>query len=315
MKIAILDYQTLRTGNLQPISNIATTLNTYDNTLPHQVVNHSDNATVVITNKVVLNEQHLSQLPALKLICIAATGTNNVDLEAAKKLGIQVCNVAGYSTNSVAQHTFSMMFNLLGNNPAYAQDTRNGLWQQSEHFCFLHHPINEVAGKTLAIVGYGTLGKKIAQIATAFDMNVLIAERKGQTPRPGRVEFTKALASADIVSLHCPLTPSTENLIDSDELKLMKPSAILLNSARGGVVNESALAIALTNNTISAAGVDVLTEEPPKSNNPLIQYQGDNLQLTPHIAWASKQSVDRLLNEIALNIDAFKLGTERNRVA
>lgn len=314
MKIAILDNQTLLSGDITPVKSLASQLNCYDATTPEQVLKHCHNMDVVITNKVVLNQQTLTQLPHLKLICIAATGTNNVDLAAAKSLGIEVCNVAGYSTNSVAQHTFSMIFNLLGNQHRYYQDCKSGQWQQSEHFCFLDYPIDEVAGKTMAIIGYGNLGKKIAQIAQAFDINVLIAERKGAQPRAGRVSFEHALNEADIISLHCPLTDDTHDLIGEPEFAMMKQGAILINGARGGVVNEQALVDALTNQRIAGAGVDVLSKEPADINNPLINYQGENLLLTPHIAWASQQSVTRLLAQIALNIDAFKRNEKRNCV-
>ena len=249
-----------------------------------------------------------------KLICIAATGTNNVDLDAAKKYGIAVTNVAGYSTPSVVQHTFSMLFNLLGNTHRYIANCNNGLWQKSEHFCFLDHSFDEVVGKTIAIIGYGELGQAVAKAANAFGLEVLVAERKGQAPRAGRVEFEYALQHSDIISLHCPLTENTRGLINQAEFELMKTSALLINTARGGIVDEVALINALKHQKIAGAAFDVLTKEPAKDNNPLIQYKGENLILTPHIAWSSSQSISRLIKQIALNINAFQQGQKRNRV-
>lgn len=315
MKIVILDHATLTTGDIAPIKTLASSLTCFEHTSANDVLARCQQADVVITNKVVLTKEILTQLPNLKLICIAATGTNNVDLEAAKIGGIAVCNVAGYSTASVVQHSFSLLFNLLGNTHRYIQDCQQGLWQQSQHFCLLDHPIDEVAGKTIAIIGYGELGKAMSMVANAFGMKVLVSERKNQTPRNGRVTFTDALTQADIISLHCPLTDETKNLIDEAEFALMKPTAVLLNTARGGIVNEQALVNALTQHQIAGAAVDVLSQEPAQQDNPLISYTKANLLLTPHIAWASQQSVSRLLAQIALNINAFSQGENRNRVA
>jgi glycerate dehydrogenase len=315
MNIVILDHGTLLTGDLTPISTLNANLRCYNSTTPEQIVDRALNADVIITNKVVISSEIMAQLPNLKLICIAATGTNNVDLTAAKSHSIAVTNVAGYSTASVVQHTFSLIFNLLGNTHKYITDCKHGKWQQSEHFCFLDHEFNEVYGKTLTIVGSGNLGSAVANVANAFGMNVVLAERKGMPTRAGRVEFNTAVAQADIVSLHCPLNDDTRNLIASDELNLMKPSAVLINTARGGIVDENALVNALANNQIKAAAFDVLAIEPATECNPLANYSGDNLLLTPHIAWASKQSVSRLIALIAKNIQDFEQGLTTNRVA
>lgn len=314
MKIVILDYATIENGDLSPLNELSPNITTFDNTLQSQVVERCQGFDVVITNKVVLNQEALTQLSSVKLICIAATGTNNVDLVAAKQQGIAVTNVAGYSTASVVQHTFALLFNLLGNTHNYITDCKSGQWQKAEHFCFLDHSINEVAGLKMALIGYGDLGSAVAKAASAFGIDVLISERKNSPVRDGRVAFEDALKRADIISIHCPLNADTENLISTNEFALMKPTAVLINTARGGIVNESALANALINKKIAGAATDVLSKEPAEQSNPLIQYKGDNLLLTPHIAWASNQSISRLIKQIALNITAFQEGQMRNRV-
>jgi glycerate dehydrogenase len=314
MNIVILDYATFNNGDITALEDMAQSLICYDSTQPHHVIERCKKADIAITNKVVFNRDLLEQLSNLKLICIAATGTNNVDLIAAKEFDIAVTNVVGYSTYSVVQHTFSLIFNLLGNTHRYLDDCRNHAWQASEHFCLLTYSIEEVFDKTIAIIGYGELGQAVERAAIAFGLKVIIAERKGHTPRAGRVSFEQALSQADIISLHCPLTDETCNMISECELSLMKPSSLIINTARGGIVDESALVKALINNQIAGAAFDVLTVEPAESTNPLMQYTGNNLLITPHIAWASKQSIVRLIDEIALNIRAFQTGNKRNRV-
>ncbi|WP_105170876.1 D-2-hydroxyacid dehydrogenase [Pseudoalteromonas sp. T1lg24] len=314
MKIAILDYATIENGDLSPLNALTQNIALFDNTSPAQVIERCQGMDVIITNKVVIDQTALSQLSTVKLICIAATGTNNVDLVAAKQHGIAVTNVAGYSTASVVQHTFALLFNLLGNTHQYIADCHNNQWQQASHFCFLDHSIDEIAGLKMALIGYGDLGRAVAKAATAFGIETLISERKNSPVRDGRVTFDDAIANADIISVHCPLNQETENLISTREFKLMKSSAVLINTARGGIVDESALAHALLTNQIKAAAIDVLSKEPAQDNNPLVQYHGSNLLLTPHIAWASKQSISRLIKQIALNISAFENGETRNRV-
>ena len=313
MNITVLDAATLANTSLDALAQLGK-LTCYDLTAKEQVVERCQDADVVVSNKVVINQHAMSKLPNLKLICVAATGTNNIDLGAAKEHGIAVTNVAGYSTPSVVQHTFTLITNLLGNTHRYINDCQQGLWQQSPMFCRLDYSFNEIAGKTLAIVGYGSLGKAVADVARAFGANVIISERKGQTPREGRVSFNDALTTADIISVHCPLTDETRNQIAAAELSMMKPSAIIINTARGGIINEADLADALANNVIAGAGVDVLSKEPAEQENPLALYKGANLLLTPHIAWASQESIVRLVNEIALNIQAFNQGEMRNRL-
>ncbi len=272
------------------------------------------NATVIISNKVLLDDEALAAAPHLRLICIAATGTNSVDLEAATRHGIAVCNVRGYATPSVVQHTFAVMLSLSMRLGRYRRAVMRGEWQQSPHFSMLDYPIHELAGKTLGIVGYGELGKNVAKVAEAFGMRVLISQRPGGVPLPDRLPLHELLPQVDVLSLHCPLTPETRNLIGEKELALMKPTALLINTARGGIVDEVALADTLRDHRLGGAAVDVLTTEPPRSGNPLLANDIPNLIITPHIAWASIEARQRLLEQIGLNIAAFLNGTQRNRV-
>ncbi|MBI5438243.1 MAG: D-2-hydroxyacid dehydrogenase [Nitrosomonadales bacterium] len=287
----------------------------HESTPPERLLECLESAEVAITNKVPLLAASLAQLPRLKLIAVAATGTNNVDLAYCREQGIAVCNVSGYSTHSVAEHTFALLLALRRQLPAYHADIVAGAWQHSVHFALLNHTLNDLHGSTLGIFGFGEIGKAVARIAEAFGMKVLVAERKNApTIRAGRVPFEQMLAEADVVTLHCPLTPETRNLIAEPELRMMKPTAILLNVARGGVVDEAALAQALREGWVAAAGVDVLTNEPPRSGNPLLEMAGANCILTPHVAWASQQSLVRLAEEVVCNIEAFYAGKSRNRI-
>ncbi|NYR11494.1 D-2-hydroxyacid dehydrogenase [Pseudoalteromonas sp. MIP2626] len=313
MKITILDNATLAKTSLDCIAQLGE-LTVHELTSAEQVVAHSKNADVLITNKAVVNRETMSQLKSLKLICVSATGTNNVDLVAAKELGIAVTNVAGYSTPSVVQHTFSLITNLLGNTHRYQADCQQGAWQKSEMFCRLDYSFNDLQDKTFAIIGGGTLGSAVATVASTFGANVITAERKGTQCREGRIPFEQAIKTADIISVHCPLTDETRDLITLNELKMMKPSSIIINTARGGIINEADLATALEQNLIAGAGVDVLTKEPAELTNPLANYKGNNLLLTPHIAWASTESIVRLVNEVSLNIVAFTQQQSRNRL-
>lgn len=313
MNITVLDTATLANTSLTKLEELGT-VTCFDLTNPDKVLEHSQDAEILITNKVVINRDTMSQLPKLKLICVAATGTNNIDLEAAKELGIGVTNVAGYSTPSVVQHTFALITNLLGNTHRYINDCQQGAWQQSNMFCRLDYCFEDMSDKTLTIIGYGSLGKAVANVAQAFGLKVIIAERKNSPTREGRTEFNQAISEADIISVHCPLTEQSRDLISTKELQMMKSSAILINTARGGIINEADLAQALASKQIAGAGVDVLSTEPAQENNPLAQYRGDNLLLTPHIAWASKQSIARLVAEVALNISAYQQNEARNKL-
>ncbi|KXX65201.1 2-hydroxyacid dehydrogenase [Marichromatium gracile] len=284
-------------------------------TEPAEVAARIADAEVVVTNKVVLDRQALSGARSLRLVCVAATGTNNVDLEAARELGIAVANVAGYATPSVVQHVFSLILALTTRLPEYQRAIDAGAWQRHDSFCVMDYPIRELAGRTLGIVGLGDLGGGVARVAEAFGMKVLVAQRPGGALRVGRLMLEALLPRVDVLSLHCPLTEATRGLIGARELGLMRRDALLINTARGGIVDEQALAEALRAGTIGGAGVDVLSAEPPRAGNPLLDPTIPNLIVTPHIAWASREARQRMVDEIAANISAFLAGTSRNRVA
>jgi len=315
-RATFLDLATIDQGDLETdiITQQPFDWQLHANTTSEQTRERIRDAQVVISNKVVLDHDLLQRSEGLKLICIAATGTNNVDLEAAQKFGIAVCNVTGYATPSVVQHVFGLILALTTRLNAYQADVASGAWQRSEQFCLLGHPIREIAGKRLGIVGFGELGRAVAKLATAFGMEVLIARRPGGPARPGRIPLNELLPQVDILSLHCPLTDATRNLIGEKELALMQPDALLINTARGGIVDEPALASALLDGRLGGAGIDVLQQEPPRDGSPLLQPGIPNLIVTPHIAWASRESRQRLLDEVAANIRAFLAGERRNRV-
>jgi len=274
-------------------------------------------STVVVTNKVCLDRAVLEQAESLKLLCVAATGANNIDLNAACDLNIKVANVAGYATPSVVEHTFLLMLSLMRNINAYQNDIFQGAWAASKHFCLLGHPISELAGKKLGIVGYGELGQAVAVVARAFGMDVLVAKSLRQpaiSESFPRLALDELLAEVDVLSLHCPLTDQTRGLINQQKMTLMKKSAIIINTARGGIVDEHALYQALSKGTIAGAGLDVLVEEPPSLACDLLRPSVPNLIVTPHIAWASQESRQRLVNEVALNIQAFIQNDSRNLI-
>lgn len=299
---------------LTPLTDALPEWNFYDATPSAQVADRIRDAGVVVTNKVVLDGGAMKQARGLRLICVAATGTNNVDLETAARLDIPVCNVRGYATASVSQHVFALLLALVTRLPEYHDAVRAGRWQRSSQFCLLDYPIAELAGKVMGIVGYGELGRSVAHLAEAFGMKVLIGARPGTTPEAGRIPLDDLLRSADVVSLHCPLTPQTRNLIGERELGLMKAGAILINTARGGIVNEGALAAALLRGVIAGAGIDVLSVEPPGVESPLLAQPIPRLLVTPHIAWASREARQRMLEEVGRNIRACLAGSPRNLI-
>ena len=288
----------------------------YDFTSPEQVIDRLQTADIVISNKVILDQAVLSQLPKLKMIAVAATGFNNVDIEYCKQNNVAVANVQGYATQSVPEHVVAVTFALRRNLMAYHNDIAKGEWQRNKQFCFFSQPIGDVAGSTLAIVGSGALGQATSKLAQAIGMNVIFSERKGQqTCREGFIPFEQALSIADVVSLHCPLNEQTYNLIGEKELSLMKPTALLINSGRGGLVDEAALVKALKSGQIGGAGVDVFTQEPANITNPLLDnIHLPNLLLTPHVAWGSDSSIQKLADILIDNITAFVDGREQNRV-
>ncbi|HGS5021316.1 TPA: D-2-hydroxyacid dehydrogenase [Vibrio cholerae] len=288
----------------------------YDACEPHQVVERLLAADIVITNKVVLTREMLVQLPKLKLIAISATGTNNVDLQACRDLNIAVCNVQGYATRSVPEHVIAMMFALRRNLIGYHNDIAAGEWQRHKQFCFFTHLIGDITGSTMGIIGSGALGQATANLARALGMQVLFAERKGQLEcRAGYTPFEQVLAQSDVLSLHCPLTDETRNIISEAELVQMKPNALLINTGRGGLVDEQALVDALKRRQIAGAGVDVFSVEPADMDNPLIANRDlPNLLLTPHVAWGSDSSIQQLTTILIDNISAFMRGEAKNRV-
>lgn len=317
MKMCFLDSKTL--GNdidfleLKKLGNI----DIFETTDDDKVVERIRDAEIVIVNKVKLNENNLSKAPKVRLICLTATGTNNIDLNYAKSKNIAVTNVAGYSTQSVAQHTFAMLFYLIEKLNYYDNYVKSGKYSKSDIFCNLDKSFNEIDGKTWGIIGLGDIGMTVAGIAKSFGCNVVYYSTSGKNNNGNykRLNLEELLRQSDIVSVHAPLNAETENLIDEKELKIMKRDAILLNLGRGGIVNEESLAKALDENLIAAAGLDVLKCEPIDENNPLLKIAvSEKILITPHIAWGSIEARERLVSELLMNIDSFIKGEKRNRV-
>lgn len=317
MKICILDAKTL--GDDLEFSELDQlgSLYVYPVTPPEKVVERIKGCDAVITNKVVLNAGNLASAPTVRLICVAATGTNNIDLEYARQQKIMVCNVAGYSTPSVVQHTFAMLFYLLETTAYYDQYVKSDQYAGNDIFTHLGRPFWEIEGKTWGIIGLGTIGKSVAKTAQSFGCRVIYYSTSGKNINNNyeRVDLAELLQRSDIISIHAPLNQDTMNLLDYERIKLMKPQAILLNLGRGGIVNEEDLARALNENLIGAAGLDVLEKEPINKDNPLLKIKNpEKLLITPHIAWASQEARRRLVHEIALNIQGFLQGAPRNVV-
>lgn len=291
----------------------------YGQTRPDEVVERLAGAAVALINKVRLDAATLDRLPDLKMIAVAATGTNCVDLAACKARGIVVSNIRGYAVHTVPEHVMSLLLALTRNLVAWRETVIAGGWQTSGQWCLFDHPIRDLHGATLGLIGGGTLGNGVARLAEAFGMRVLRAERKGATTvRAGYTAFADVLAQADAISLHCPLTPETQGLIGETELRAMRASALLINTARGGIVDEAALVRALREGWIGGAGFDVLTAEPPAADHPLLDpalLALPNFLLTPHVAWSSRPAMQTLADQLVDNIEAFAAGTPRNRVA
>jgi glycerate dehydrogenase len=288
----------------------------YPCTAPADVHERLHDATIAIVNKVVLSGGLLARLPNLRLIAEAATGADNIDLAWCREHGLPVTNIRGYAASSVPEHALMLILALRRQLPAYRADVLAGKWQQAPLFCFFDHPIRDLSGATLGLIGRGSLGGGVARLAEAFGMSVLWGERKSATAvREGYVPFGELLARADVISLHCPLTPETRGLIGAAELSAMKRDALLINTARGGLVDEAALAWALREGWIAGAGFDVLAVEPPAQGNPLLELNVPNFILTPHVAWASEAAMQTLADQLIANTEAFVRGEERNRVA
>lgn len=317
MRGVVLDRLPLDQGDLNwsALETAFDELTCHDATQPGEIAGRLQGAVVAFTNKVVLDAQTLAHAQQLELICVLATGTDNVDQNAARQLGMAVVNCRAYATAAVSQHVFALLTALVTHWHDYHAGVAAGRWQQAGSFCFLDHPIRELAGRTLGIVGYGELGRAVAAIATVFGMDVLVSQRPdGSDDRADRVAFADLLARADVLSLHCPLTPATHNLIDADALSRMQTHALLINTARGGLVDSQALAIALQRGEIAGAGLDVLDAEPPAADHPLLAQDIPNLIVTPHCAWGSHAARQRVLDQTAENIAAFRQGRSLRRI-
>jgi glycerate dehydrogenase len=315
MRAVFLDYQTVSYDDLDTamLTGVMDDLHFYPMTLDVQIAERICDIEIVLLNKVRLSRALLQGARKLRLIVLAGTGTDGIDLLAAQELGMGVCNVRGYCTSSVAQHTWGLILSLTQQLPAYARLGARESWAAAERPHPKGGPIRELAGLTLGIVGWGELGRAVGKIAQAFGMRIEIANRPGEPAAPGRVDLEQLLATADIVSLHCPLTDSTRGMIGAAQLALMKPDALLINTARGALIDSAALAAALIRGRLGGAGIDVLSQEPP-IDDALLQPDIPNLLLTPHIAWAARESRQRCIDEMAANVQDFLRGGRHGRV-
>jgi glycerate dehydrogenase len=302
-----LDSETVDCGDLDR-GGLAASLPAWDwhaFTRPGDIAKRIADAEVVVTNKCILGRDQLAAAGRLRLIAVAATGTNNIDLAAAASLGITVCNIRDYCSEAVAQHVVTLMLNLLTGQPWYRDRVRRGEWSNARQFCLLDHTIREARGLNFGVLGYGNLGRAAAAKAEALGMKVLVAERKGRQPRADRLPFAEVLRRADVLTIHCPLSDETRDLITLEELRTMKRDALLINTARGGIVNEQHLADALRKGLIGGAAVDTLDPEPPPADHPLLAADIPGLLVTPHNAWASRNARQAALNQLAEVVNAF----------
>ena len=316
MNAVFLDWLSLDQGDLDasPLLEVVDELGCFGFSHPHEVPVRLQDVEVAIANKALVGREAFEAATRLRLLCVAATGTNNVDLEAAKEHGVVVCNVQAYGTASVVQHVFGCMIALHNRLLEADRAVRRGRWPKSRQFCLLEFPITELAGKTLGIVGFGALGQAVGKLAEAFGMHVLVAKRDESDTRAGRVELDELLEKVDVLSLHCPLTDDNHQMINAERLALMKRSAFLINTARGGLIEEEALASALREKRLAGAALDVLSTEPPPADHPLLDTKLPNLIVTPHIAWASREARQRIVVQLAENIRAFEDGAPRRVV-
>lgn len=319
MQGVILDAATLGDADLSCILENGDDWQVYQQTKPDEVLARIKAADIVLSNKVEINAEVMAACTKLKLIAVTATGTNNVDLDAATEHRVFVCNVRGYGSGSVAQHTIGLMLNLATQMPAYIDDIRQGEWQRRAQVTLLHRPIFELAGKRLGIIGYGQLGQAVAKVAFGFDMEIVAAEssnRKTPDPKTNRLPLAELLSTSDFVSLHCPLNETNFQFINDKTLGQMKRNSFLINTARGGLVDSQALIKALRDGTIAGAALDVLPEEPPIDPEPLLEAQRvlPNLLITPHNAWGAKESRQRLVNQVADVLTSFHAGEPMNLV-
>lgn len=311
-----LDIATVDSGDLDR-GRLESTLDHWDwfeLTEPEQIAERIAGVHAVLANKSRIGRALMEASPDLRLIALSATGTDNIDTQAASELGIAVCNIRDYCTESVAQHVITLMLNLLTGLPWYIEDVRGGAWSKAQQFCLKDRPIREARGLNFGVIGYGALGRGSAKLAQALGMNVLVAERAGQAPRPGRTAFDDVISQADVLSVHCPLTDETRGLVNRDVLQAMKPDAFLINTARGAVINATDLADALRSGEIAGAGIDTLDTEPPPPDHPLLARDIPNLIVTPHNAWGSRTARQAGLDQLAQVVEAFQQGAPINVV-
>ena len=317
MRSVFLDFATVSTGrDLDPSNLLAALpgLELHDRTAEAEVDARIAGAAVVLLNKVQMTRARIEANPVLRLIALTATGTNNVDLGAAQERGVAVCNIRDYCTASVVQHVFATLLALTHHVREYDRALKAGAWEREAQFTMLHFPVRELAGRTLGIVGYGTLGRAVGRVAEAFGMRVLVANRADAPPAEGRVALATLLAEADVLTLHCPITPATRHLIDAAALGRMKRDAVLINTARGALVDAVALADALRGGRLGGAAIDVLDGEPPAPGHPLLAPDLGRLIVTPHTAWAALEARQRSIDELAANVRDFLAGGRRGRV-
>jgi glycerate dehydrogenase len=316
MRGVFLDLGTVSHGDLDlsALEGVLPGLAVHEQTPPSAVAERIAGQEVVLLNKCRVTREMMAANPQLRLVALTATGVDNVDVAAAREYGIGVTNLRDYCTPSVVQHVFAVLLSLTHHLREYDTFARSGRWSRAGQFSVFPFPIRELRGRTLGIVGLGALGRGVAEVAEAFGMTVLVANRPGGTPQPGRLDLPGLLPRVDVLTLHCPLTPATRGLIGRDELARMKPDAVIVNTARGALVDAAALAEALREGRLGGAGIDVLEQEPPVDGNPLLDPSLPNLIVTPHTAWAARESRQRCLDELAANVASFLRGERRNRV-
>jgi glycerate dehydrogenase len=317
MRSVFLDFATVSTGgDLDPgrLLEALPGLELHDRTADRDVDARIAGAAIVLLNKVQMTRARIEANPALRLIALTATGTNNVDLDAARERAVAVCNIRDYCTASVVQHVFATLLALTHHVREYDRALKAGAWERESQFTMLHYPVRELTGRTLGIVGYGTLGRAVARVAEAFGMHVRVASRAGTPPAGDRVPLEALLPEVDVLTLHCPITPSTRHLIDGAALARMKPDAVLINTARGALVDAAALAAALRAGRLGGAAIDVLDGEPPAPGHPLLAPDLDRLIVTPHTAWAAREARQRSIDELAANVRDVLAGGTRGRV-
>jgi glycerate dehydrogenase len=316
MKAVFLDFATMGPGlDIESVRKVLPEIEFFDVTSDAQIAARIEGAEFILGNKARITREHMQSNPGLRYIGLTATGTDNIDLLAAEEHDVAVCNIRAYCSESVAEHVFGCLLNLTRSLGQYNAIVRAGEWQRSKDFCLMSFPIRELSALTLGIVGNGNLGQGVARLGKAFGMDVLVAARPGADEiADGRVSFDELLRRSDVISLHCPLNTTTAGLFGAAQFEAMKPDAILVNTARGGLVDSAALVAALSNGQIAAAAIDVLPTEPPIAGDPLLDYSGSNLMITPHVAWASGKARQAALDQLAECVAAFTRGELKNRV-